>query len=61
MYGTMKNKQVKDNSIEKSRHLEQTFLLDRLSSHSRVATDHQSATWSAQALSRGAQSATFSN
>ena len=52
-YGTMKNKQVKDNSIEESQRLGQAVSLGRLSSHSRVTTDRQSATWSAQALGRG--------
>ena len=52
----MKNKQVKkDNSIEESQPLGQAVLHDRLSCHSRVTTDRQSATWSARALARGAR------
>ena len=50
----MKNKQVKDNSVEESRPLVQAVSLGRLSSHSRVTTDRLSATWSAQALGRWA-------
>ena len=56
MYGPMKNKQVKNNSVEESRPLGQAVSLGRLSSHSRVTTDHQSATWSARVLGRGARS-----
>ena len=56
MHGPTKNKQVQDNSVEKSRPLEQAVSLGRLSSHSRVATDRQSASWSARALGRGALS-----
>ena len=52
----MKNKLVKDNSVEESRPLEQAVSLGWLSSHSRVTTDRQSATWSARALGRGARS-----
>ena len=47
MYGPMKNKQLKDNSIEESQPLGQAVSLGRLSSHSRVITDRQPATWSA--------------
>ena len=54
MYGPTKNKQVKDNSIEESRPLGQVVSLGRLSSHSRVTTDRQSATWSVRTLGRGA-------
>ena len=54
MYGPMKNKKVKDNSVEESRPLWQAVSLGWLSSHSRVTTDRQSATWSARALGRGA-------
>ena len=54
MYGPMKNKQVKDNSVEESRPLGQVVSLGRLSSHSWVTTDRQSATWSARALGREA-------
>ena len=39
MYGPMKNKTVKDNSMEESRPLGQAVSLGRLSSHSRVTTD----------------------
>ena len=56
MYGPMKNKQVKDNSIEETQPLGQAVSLGRWSSHSRVTTDHQSATWSARALGRGTRS-----
>ena len=52
----MKNKKVKDNSVEKSRPFGQAVSLGRLSSHSWVTTDRQSATWSARALGRGARS-----
>ena len=52
----MKNKQVKDNSEEESRPLGQAVSLVRLSSHSRVTTDCQSATWSARGLARGVRS-----
>ena len=51
----MKNKQVKDNSIKESRPLGQAVSLGQLSSHSMVTTDCQSASWSAQALGRGAR------
>ena len=54
--GEMKNKQVKDNSVEESRPLGQAVSLGQLSSHSRVTTDRQSVTCSARALSRGARS-----
>ena len=50
MYGTMENKQVKHSSVEES----QPFGQAVLSSHSRVTTDHQCATWGARALGRGA-------
>ena len=50
----MKNKPVKDNSIEESWLLGHAVSLSRLSSHSRVTTDRQSATWSTRALGRGA-------
>ena len=56
MYGLMKNIKVKDNSVEESRPLGQAVSLGRLSSHFRVTTDRQSATWSARALGRGARS-----
>ena len=56
IYGSMKNKQVKANSVEQSLPLGQAVSLGRLSSHSRVTTDRQSATWSDQALGRGARS-----
>ena len=56
MYGTMKNKQVKDNSVEESRPLRQAVSFGRLSSHSRVITYCQSANWSARALGRSARS-----
>ena len=56
MYNMIKTKQVKENSVEESRPLGQAVLLGRLSNHSRVTTDRQSATWSARALSRGARS-----
>ena len=56
MHGPMKNKKVKDNSVGESRPLGQAVSLGRLSSHSRVTTDRQSATWSARALGRGARS-----
>ena len=56
MYGTMKNKQVKDNNVEESRPLGQAVSLGRLSSYSRVTTDRQSATWRARALGRGDRS-----
>ena len=52
----MKNKQVKDNSVEESRPLAQAVSLGQVSRHSRVTTDHQSTTWSARALGRGARS-----
>ena len=55
MYGPMKNKQVKDNSVKESQPLGQAVSFGRLSSHSRVTTDCQSATWSARALGRGAR------
>ena len=51
----MKNKQVKDNSVEKSQPLGQAVSLRRLSSHSRVTTNRESANWSARALGRGAR------
>ena len=56
MYDPIKNKQVKDNSIKESRPLGQAVSLGQLCSHSRVTTDCQSATWSAQALGRGTRS-----
>ena len=46
MYGPMKNKQVKDNSVEESRPLGQAVSFGRLSSDSRVTADRQSETWS---------------
>ena len=49
----MKTKQVKGNNVEESRPVGQAVSLGRLSSHSRVTTDRQSATWSARALGRG--------
>ena len=55
MYGLMKNKQVKDNSVEESRPFGQAVTLGRMNSHSRATTDRQSATWSARALGRGAR------
>ena len=48
----MKTKQVKDNNVEESRPLGQAVSLGRLSSHSRVTTDRQSATWSARVVGR---------
>ena len=48
----MKNKQVKDNSIEESRPLGQAVSLGQLSSHSKVTTDRQSATWNTRDLGR---------
>ena len=56
MYGPMKHKQVKDNSIEESRPFWQAVSIGQLSSHSRVTTDCQSPTWSTRALGRGARS-----
>ena len=56
MHGPMKNEQVKNNSVEESRALEQAVSLGRLNSHSRVTTDRQSATWSTRALGRGGRS-----
>ena len=56
VYGPMKNKQVKDDSVEESWLLGQTVSLGQLSSHSRVTTDRQSAPWSAWALGRGRRS-----
>ena len=61
MYGPMKNKQVKDNSVEESRPVGQVVSLGRLISHSRVTTDRQSATWSARALGGGARSKKLPN
>ena len=55
MYGPMKNKKVKDNSMEESWPLGQAVSLGLLSNHSRVTTDRQSATWSTRALGRGAR------
>ena len=52
----MKNKQGKDGSVEESQPLEQAFSLNRLSSHSRVTTNHQPATWSTRVLGKGAHS-----
>ena len=54
MYGMMKTKEVKENSVEESRPLRQAVSHGRLSIHSRVITDRQSATWSARALGREA-------
>ena len=54
MHGTMKNKQVNDNSVEQSRPLGQAVSLGRLSSHFRVTTERQFATWSDRALGRRA-------
>ena len=56
MYGSMKNKQVKANSVEESLPLGQAVSHGWLSSHSRVTTDYQSATWSARAFVRWARS-----
>ena len=56
MYGSMKNKQVKDNSVEESQPLGQAVSLGQFSNHSRITADRQSATWSARALGRGAYS-----
>ena len=56
MCGSMKNKQVKDDSLEESRSFGQAVSLGRLSSHSRVSSDRQTATCSARALGIGARS-----
>ena len=56
MYGTIKNQKLKDNSAEESRPIGQAVSLGRLSSHFRVTTDRESATWSARALGRVARS-----
>ena len=54
--GPIKNKLVKDYSVEESLPLGQVVSLGRLRSRSWVTTDRQSATWSARALGRQARS-----